>query len=305
MPDAIAISFDRERERLRALAFRMLGSAAEAEDAVQDAWFRLNSADADQISNLRGWLTTVVSRIALDILRARKARGEAKLDPEIVEPIVDDRQQANPEREVLLAEAVGIGLLIILDQLEPPERIAFVLHDIFGVSFEDIAPIVDRSTVATRQLASRARRRIRRSSDDPTEGSRKHRRLVEAFFAASRDGDFAALLRLLDPNASMRIDIDFGSGLPSVTKGAAMIAKRAQLGAASRAKWSDLMMIDGSAGIVVAPFGQIHLVMLFKAAGDRIIELEIVTDRHRLDGLHIDLWDQQRLDLTPTSSRAF
>lgn len=307
MTNPVIRRFEAERGRLRAVAFRMLGSAAEADDAVQEAWLRLHSAEAAEIGNLRAWLTTVVSRIALDMLRTRKARGEEELAPQVIEPVADRSRCADPEQEALLAEAVGIGMLIVLDQLEPPERLAFVLHDFFGVGFDDIAPIVGRSTVAARQLASRARRRVRGFKDDAVPNVMEQRRVVEAFFSASREGDFAALLKLLDPNATMRIDAESGSGLSAITTGAAAIAKRAQLGASARGKWSDLMLVDGSVSIVVAPLGHIHLVMRFEVADELIRQIEIVTDRHRLNRFQIALLDDRHgegvVHMAPGSSR--
>jgi RNA polymerase sigma factor (sigma-70 family) len=291
MKDIIIEGFDRERERLRAVAFRLLGTTAEADDAVQEAWLRLNSTDAAGIVNLQGWLTTVVSRIALDMLRARKSRREDELTIDNAEPAVGLRSRSDPEQEALLAEAVGIGLMVILDRLEPPERIAFVLHDIFGVNFGDIAPIVDRSPVAARQLASRARRRIRGGSAQGAPSIDEQRRVVSAFFAASRQGDFEALLELLDPDATLKVDFEGSPGAPSVTEGASIIAKRAQLGAAAQGRWSELMLVDGAAGIVVAPFGQIRLIMQFKLIGSRIRQIDIVTEQRRLAGLQIGLID--------------
>lgn len=289
MTDSAIERFAAERERLIAVAFRMLGSSMEAEDVVQEAWIRLHSADSAEIINMRGWLTTVVSRVALDTLRARKTRREELLITEEVEPILDRDRHAGPEQEALLAEAVGIGLMVVLDRLEPPERLAFVLHDIFGVSFMDIAPIVGRSTVAARQLASRARRRLHGASTDGALSVERQRRVVEAFFAASREGDFTALLRLLDPDATMSVDLEGSLGAPAVTTGAATIARRAQLGAAARGRWSELMLVDGAVGIVVAPFGQVRLVMQFKVVNDRIYGIDVVSDRTRLAELHISL----------------
>lgn len=288
--DRLTRGFDAERERLHAVAFRMLGSSSEAEDAVQEAWLRLGSVDATEIGNLRGWLTTVVSRVALDMLRARKARREERLVAGEIEPILNRDQRADPEQEAVLAEAVGIGLLVVLDRLEPSERLAFVLHDIFGVSFADIAPIVGRSPVAARKLASRARRRLRGASEVGEADLERQRRVVGAFFAASREGDFAALLEVLDPDATLHVDPEVtASGEPAVATGAAAIAKRAQFGAAARGQSSQLMLVDGGVGIVVAPFGHVRLVMQFQVADDRIYRIDIVTDLKRLAGLQIGL----------------
>lgn len=289
MIDQLTKRFDAERDLLRAVAFRMLGSSSEAEDAIQEAWLRLRSVDSTEIGSLRGWLTTVVSRVALDMLRARKARREERLVAEVFEPILNREQRANPEQEALMAEAVGIGLMAVLDRLEPAERLAFVLHDIFGVSFADIAPIVGRSTVAARQLASRARRRLRGGDVAGNANIERQRRVVGAFFAASRDGDFAALLKVLNPDATLHVDLVTTSGDPAVTAGAAAIAKRALLGAAARGRSSELMLIDGGIGIVVAPFGQVRLVMMFRLVDERISRIDVMTDPKRIAALRLTL----------------
>jgi RNA polymerase sigma-70 factor (ECF subfamily) len=284
-------SFEADRERLRKIAYRLLGSASDADDAVQEAWLRLRSVDADEVNNLHGWMTTVVSRIALDMLRARKTRREEPLVVQAVEPILNRELRGGPEQDALLAEAVGIGLMIVLDRLEPPERLAFVLHDIFGVGFADIAPIVGRSTAAARQLASRARRRLHGVGGLDEPSLELQRRVVGAFFAASRDGNFQALLEVLDPDATLRVDVDVTlSGDPIITTGADAIAKRAQYGAAARGRWSEMLLIDGKVGIVVAPFGQVRMAMTFELAADRIRRIEITTKPESLAALELCLF---------------
>src|SRR5690349_14663318 len=205
-PDRITEAFEANRPRLRAVAYRMLGSLSEADDAVQEAWLRLNRTDADAVDNLDAWLTTVVGRIALNMLRSRRAHPEEALAERFPEPIVDRADGTDPEHEALLADSVGLALLIVLDTLPPAERLAFVLHDMFAVPFDEIARIVDRSPDAARQLASRARRRVRGAAPEPDADLAAQRRVVEAFMAAPRDGDFEALVELLDPDVVLRSD---------------------------------------------------------------------------------------------------
>jgi RNA polymerase sigma factor (sigma-70 family) len=281
--------FEAERERLRGIAYRMLGSASEADDALQEAWMRLQSNERDRIENIGGWLTTVVSRIALDMLRTRQHRREQVLDASAVDKHVDLQLGGNPERELLLAESIGIGLLVVLERLQPAERLAFVLHDLFGVSFDDIASIVGRSPAASRQLASRARRRVQGVDDNEAVRSNQQHRIVSAFFAASRKGDFTGLLKLLDPDIELTVDgALLGQATPLLVRGAENVAKRAKLGAA-QALASTIMLVDGEAGIVVAPAGRLRLVMIFELSGDRISKIEIVADQGRLRNLKLSL----------------
>src|SRR5690242_10387567 len=199
--------FERNRERLRSVAYRMLGSLTEADDAVQEAWLRVNRADSDAIDNMRSWLTVIVSRVCLDMLRARRARHEELFEDALPQPIVTLEDGTDPEREALVADSVGIALQVVLETLTPAERLAFVLHDMFGMSFEEIAPIVERSEPATRQLASRARRRVRGAEPSASAaGDKQHRAVIDAFLAASREGNFEALLEVLDPDVVMRLD---------------------------------------------------------------------------------------------------
>src|SRR5713101_3310465 len=204
--DWLAQRFEEHRRRLRAVAYRMLGSVSEAEDAVQEAWLRLSSSESGEIENLSGWLTTVVARVSLNMLRSRAVRREEPLSPHLPDPIVDRADGIDPEHEALLADSVGLALLVVLETLTPPERLAFVLHDMFGVPFEEIAPVVERTPAATRQLASRARRRVRGASPSPDADLAKQREVVAAFLAASRAGDFDALVAVLDPDVVFRAD---------------------------------------------------------------------------------------------------
>jgi RNA polymerase sigma factor (sigma-70 family) len=223
----LAEEFEEHRARLRAVAYRMLGSLSEADDAVQEAWLRLGRTDASRVENLGGWLTTVVARVSLNMLRARSARHEQSLGVRMPEPIVDPANGVDPEHEALLADSVGLALLVVLERLTPPERLAFVLHDIFAMPFDEIAPIVDRSPEAARKLASRARRRIQGESTVPDADLKTQRRVVDAFLAAARDGDFEALLEVLDPDVVLRVDLGPAGGSREV-RGAAAVAGQAQ-----------------------------------------------------------------------------
>jgi RNA polymerase sigma factor (sigma-70 family) len=208
-PERLAEQFEEHRSHVRAVAYRMLGSVSEAEDAVQEAWIRLARTDVSGVDNLRGWLTTVVARVCLDMLRTRASRREDPLDVHVPDPIITravSTGDEGPERDAMLADSVGLALLVVLEKLEPPERLAFVLHDVFGMTFEEIAPIVDRSVVATRQLASRARRRVQGQAPSSDADLRKQRRVVDAFLAAAQDGDFEALVAVLDPAIVLRAD---------------------------------------------------------------------------------------------------
>ena len=289
--DILAGIFEADRERLRGVAYRILGSLAEADDAIQEAWLRLSSSKSSEIENIGGWLTTVVARISLDMLRSRKARREDLLVTEDVESILNREAQSDPEQEALLAEAVGIGLMVILDRLAPTERLAFVLHDLFGFSFDDIASIMDRSSVAVRQLASRARRRVRDVSLNETANALEQRRAVGAFFSASREGNYEALLELLDPEVVLRIDRRLlPQDAPDVLRGAATVARRAQLGA-RQGLAAELMLIDGRLGVVVAPLGRLRLVMTFVLGNGKIQQIELIAKPARLRALQLTLLD--------------
>jgi RNA polymerase sigma-70 factor (ECF subfamily) len=275
--DLLADEFERHRAHLRHVAYRMLGSPGEAEDAVQEAWLRLSTADAAAISNLRGWLTTVVARLSLDMLRARRARRE---DP-VAEPVVTAVEgDAGPEEQALLADAVGVALLVVLETLTPAERLAFVLHDMFAVPFEEIAPIVDRTPAAARQLASRARRRVRGAEPEPAGADLARRReLVDAFVAASRAGDFDALVALLDPDVVLRANV-----APAVS-GADDVARRV-IGFATFASFGRRAIVNGEAGLVVGRPGEPYAAVLaFTIAGERIAAIDVTADGARLGAL--------------------
>lgn len=298
MQHELIAQFEASRPRLHSVAYRMLGSLTEAEDAVQETWIRLSQSDADGIDNLSGWLTTVLSRVCLGVLRTRRSRPEQSLEAgdagaDLAAP---DADASSPEDEAMLAEALGPALLLVLDALGPSERLAFVLHDLFAVPFEDIAPIVGRSPAAARQLASRARRRIV-GSDDARPGSRQRQeRVVTAFLAASRAGDFSTLVALLDPDAVLRADraaikaakANAGKGAPALEpeiRGADSVA----LVLAGRAQGAELALIDGAPGAVWAPGGRPRAVFAFRVIGDTIAEIEIVTDPAVVAALTIEI----------------
>jgi RNA polymerase sigma factor (sigma-70 family) len=275
----LAERFERHRPRLRAVAYRMLGSLTEAEDAVQDAWLRLRRTDAEQIDNLAGWLTTVVARECLHALRSRRHRREDHLDDRSPDPAVppDAGQQLDPEQEAVLAESVGLALLVVLDRLTPPERLAFVLHDLFELPFAQIAPMVGRSPAAARQLASRARRRVRGAAP-PTSGAdadlARQRRVVDAFYAAARAGDFDALLRVLDPDVVLRTD--FGPNRPpAVIRGAAPVARLARAPRGARLYPTE---VDGRVAALITRYGQPYSVLTFTVAGDKIVAIDGIAD---------------------------
>ena len=272
--------FEANRDHLRAVAYRMLGSLAEADDAVQEAWLRLDNTDLGEIENPAGWLTTVVARICLDMLRTRKSRREEPLEAQASRPV---RARADPEQEALLAEAVGLALLVVLTRLDPAERIAFVLHDMFALPFEDIAPILERSTEAARQLASRARRRVR-GGDIPAAELPKQRAVVDAFLAASRANDLGALIAVLDPDVVFRGDaVAVRMGGPAQMRGAAAVARAF----AGRAQAARAALVDGKLGLVVAPRGRLMMVLGLSIAGGRITGIEALADRGTLEQLKL------------------
>ncbi len=276
----LAQEFEAQRPHLRAVAFRMLGSLAEADDAVQEAWLRLQSFQAEKIENPAAWLTTVVARICLDMLRTRKSRREEPLE---TEGRILPRAKADPEQEALLAEAVGLALLVVLTRLDPAERIAFVLHDMFALPFEDIAPILDRSTEAARQLASRARRRVQ-GGEPPAGELPKKRAVIEAFLAASRANDLGALVAVLDPDVVLRSDAAaVRLGGPSELRGADQVARMF----AGRATAARVALIDGAVGAIVAPNGKLLLVLTATVEDDRITEISAIADRAVLQGYEL------------------
>ena len=278
----LAERFEANRSHLRAVAYRMLGSVNEADDAVQEAWLRLSRADTSEVQNLSGWLTTVVSRVCLDMLRSRKSRREESLDESERDSFANTGEAPDPEQEAVLADSVGIALLVVLDTLTPAERLAFVLHDMFDVSFDEIASIIGRSPDATRQLASRARRRVRGVDTTPDAELRSQRKAVDAFLAALRAGDFEGLLAVLDPNVVVRTDI---AGAPEI-HGARNWAQGA-IAFSRMARVVQPALIDGSVGLLLAPGGQLSRALIFKIANGKIVEFEIVADPARLG--HFDL----------------
>ncbi|MET8769320.1 sigma-70 family RNA polymerase sigma factor [Streptomyces sp. NPDC004658] len=273
--DFLAERFEAHRGHLRAVAYRMLGSAAEAEDAVQEAWFRLSRSDTREVENLGGWLTTVVGRVCLDMLRSRRSRGEQPLETWQPAPSAEP----DPARNALLADSVGLALLVVLDTLSPAERLAFVLHDLFGVPFEEIGGILGRSPAATRQLASRARRRVRGVAAPEADLARQ-REVVDAFLAAARDGDFDGLLEVLDPEVEAR-------GEAGVNSGAARVAAAAA-GFAHLARVARPVLVDGATGLAVFAGGRPERVLAFTFVADRISVIDVVTDPARLADLAVE-----------------
>jgi RNA polymerase sigma-70 factor (ECF subfamily) len=286
--DWLADEFERHRGHLRSVAYRMLGSVTEADDAVQEAWMRLDRSDPGGTDDLRGWLTTVVGRISLDALRRRKSRREQFAGSWLPEPIVRLSTDAEPESDTVMADSVGLALLVVLESLSPAERLAFVLHDVFGVPFEEIAPVVERSPAAARQLASRARRRVRSQAPEPDADLAVQRRVVDAFLAAARDGNFEGLLQVLDPDVVLRID-----GGPNAPRafarppivGAEAVARAAEnfRGGADR---TEPVLVNGAAGLLVR-FPARSIVGAFTVVDGRIVAIDIIADPDKLHGLTI------------------
>jgi len=288
--DWLAESFEEHRPRLRAVAYRMLGSVSEADDAVQEAWLRLSRSDADEIENLGAWLTTVVGRVSLNTLRSRRTRREEDLDAvRLPEPIIDRADGPNPEHEALLADSVGLALLVVLETLSPPERLAFVLHDIFAVPFDEIAPIVDRSPEAARQLASRARRRVRVERTEPDADLETQREVIDAFLAAARDGDFDRLVAVLDPDVVLRQDFGQVGGAREI-RGAATVASQA-LGYAQIGLDIRPALINGVAGAVAFRQGQPFSIGAVTVRNGKIVELDFLADPERLRELDLTVLD--------------
>jgi RNA polymerase sigma factor (sigma-70 family) len=282
--------FETQRPRLRAVAYRMLGSFAEADDAVQEAWIRLNRSDAGEIDNMDGWLTAVVGRVCLNMLRSRTRRAEP-LDTYVPDPIVRpapgvaEAASADPEQEAILADSVGLALLVVLDTLDPAERLAFVLHDMFALPFDDIAPLVGRSTEAARQLASRARRRVRGATPGPEDTPTRQREVVNAFLAASRGGDFDALVAVLDPDISLRAD--YGPGrLGRLVRGAHEVASNALM-FSQYAPTARLVLVNGEIGVAAVMDGTLRSVLSFTVRGGLITEINILSDPERLARLEV------------------
>lgn len=289
--DWLAEEFERHRGHLRAVGYRMLGSVSEADDAVQEAWLRLDRSDPGGTDDLRGWLTVVVGRICLDALRRRKLRREQLAGSWLPEPIVRTTADHEPERDMLMADSVGLALLVVLESLTPAERLAFVLHDVFGVPFDEIAPVVERSPAATRQLASRARRRVRAEAPEPDADLEVQRRVVDAFLAAARDGDFEGLMRVLDPNVVLRVD--GGPNAPRPFSRQPLVGAEAVAGEAENFRRgaagakAEPVIVNGAAGVLVR-FPARSLLGAFTVTNGLIVEIDLIADPDKLRGLRLD-----------------
>jgi RNA polymerase sigma-70 factor (ECF subfamily) len=289
--DFLAVRFEEHRGHLRAVGYRMLGSLSEADDAVQEAWLRLSRSDTSEVENLGGWLTTVVARVCLNMLRARRSHGEEPLDVHMPDPIVSRQDGIDPEHQALLADSVGLALLVVLETLSPAERLAFVLHDMFGVPFDEIAPMVERTPAAARQLASRSRRRVQGVTTTPDTDISRQREVVDAFFAAARDGDLDALVAVLDPDVVLRSD--GGASRPA----ASVVVHGAQAVAEQAFTFSGLSpfvrpaLVNGIAGVVVAPRGRPFSVMAFTVRNGAIVAIDALADPTRLGQLDLAVVD--------------
>jgi RNA polymerase sigma factor (sigma-70 family) len=285
-PEWLAEQFEEHRAHLRAVGYRMLGSASEAEDAVQESWIRLGRTDVSAVENLRAWLTTVVARVCLDMLRTRASRREDPLDAHVPDLVIT-RADRDPESDAMLADSVGLALLVVLETLEPAERLAFVLHDVFGMTFDEIAPIVDRSPAAARQLASRARRRVQSKAPNPEHDLHQQRRIVDAFLAAAHDGDFERLVTVLDPEIVLRADGGALAGASRIVRGAQTVA--AQASTFSRLGLSNqFVLVNGNIGLVSRRSdGRLFAVLGFTIADDKIVEIDILADPERLSRLDL------------------
>jgi RNA polymerase sigma factor (sigma-70 family) len=299
-PEHLAEQFEAHRAHLRAVAYRMLGSASEADDAVQESWIRLGRTDVSRVENLRAWLTTVVARVCLDMLRTRTSRREDSLDEHVEraehavhvpDPVIA-RADANPETDAMIADSVGLALLVVLETLEPAERLAFVLHDVFGMPFDEIAPIVDRSVEAARQLASRARRRVQGQAPTSDTDLREQRRVVDAFLAAAREGDFERLVAVLDPDIVLRADGGAAKGMSRFVRGAQQVAAQAatfsKMGLSSQ-----VILVNGNIGVMSRlPDGRLFSVAGLTVAGGKIVEMDILADPDRLARLDLSALDR-------------
>ncbi|MEV6395647.1 sigma-70 family RNA polymerase sigma factor [Streptomyces sp. NPDC051907] len=287
----LAERFEAHRTHLRAVAYRMLGSLSEADDAVQEAWLRLDRADTSDVENLGGWLTTVVGRVCLDMLRSRRSRGEESLDVRVPDPVVGSPDGVDPEHQALLADSVGLALLVVLETLSPAERLAFVLHDMFAVPFDEIAPMVGRTPTAARQLASRARRRVQGAAAAPVDDLARQREVVDAFLAAARGGDFDALVSLLDPEAVLRADTGADMlGMAREVRGATAVAGRALM-FQHASRFARPALVNGGAGVVTVVDGRPMAVMGFTIAGGKIVEIDILADPERVGRLDLAVLD--------------
>ncbi len=282
--EELAEQFEANRTHLRAVAYRMLGSLSEADDAVQEAWLRISRSDSSGVENLGGWLTTVVARVCLDMLRSRKSRREEPLGEHVPEPVAGGEDGTDPEHEALLADSVGLALLVVLDTLAPAERLAFVLHDMFAVPFDEIATIVGRSPAAARQLASRARRRMQ-GAPTPDADRTSQREVVDAFLAALRGGDFDGLLAVLDPDVVVRAD-QGRPGAPREVRGAQAWARGA-IAFSQQARFAQPALVNGAVGVVMAPRGRLFRVLSFTITGGKIVEVDVIGDPERLKQLDL------------------
>jgi RNA polymerase sigma factor (sigma-70 family) len=280
-----AEEFERHRPHLRAVAYRMLGSLSDADDVVQEAWLRLNRSDAASVENMRGWLTTVVARLSLDELRTRKSRREHSAEAWLPEPIISHQDGVDPEQEALLADSVGLALLVVLETLSPPQRLAFVLHDMFAVPFDEIGPIVGRSPAAARQLASRARRRVQ-GAPVPDADLARQREVADSFLAAARDGDFGGLLAVLDPDVVLRAQGPGAAGAPAVIRGAPAVAERALM-FAQLARFARPALVNGAVGFVVTRDERPASIVGVIVRGGKIVEVDVVADPERLQKLDL------------------
>jgi RNA polymerase sigma factor (sigma-70 family) len=287
--DWLAEQFEEKRSHLRAVAYRMLGSVSEADDAVQETWLRISRADASDIDNLGGWFTTITGRVCLDMLRSRTSRREEPFDAIVPGPTVSYPNVADPEHEAVMADSVGLALLVVLESLTPAERLAFVLHDMFGVPFDEIAPIVGRSPAAARQLASRARRRVQGAKTDSDADLTRQREVVDAFLAALRGGDFEGLLAVLDPDVVIRTDrAAAASGAPAEVRGAREWARQA-IAFSRLAQNVRLALVNGAVGVVLAPRGRLIRALSFTITEGKIVEINMVTDPTRLDEFDVEI----------------
>jgi RNA polymerase sigma factor (sigma-70 family) len=302
--DWLAARFEENRSHLRSVAYRMLGSLSEAEDAVQEAWLRLSRAGTSEVQNLGGWLTTIVARICLDALRTRKSRHEEPMGPHVPDPIVSRADGRDPAEQALLADSVGLALLIVLETLEPAERLAFVLHDMFAMPFDEIAPIVGRTPAAARQLASRARRRVQAAPATPDPDRERQRAVVDAFIAASQAGDFDALVAVLDPDVVLRADRGAAAGGSREVRGAANVANQSLLfrRAAAADRTQRRALVNGAPGIVNFVAGQPFSVMGFTVAGGRIVAIDILADPERLARIDFTVLDDRAPATRPPRS---
>ncbi|WP_187764602.1 sigma-70 family RNA polymerase sigma factor [Saccharopolyspora spinosa] len=287
--DFLAGRFEAHRDHLRAVAYRMLGSLSEADDAVQEAWLRLSRSDTDEIENLGGWLTTVVGRVCLNMLRARTARREEPLDVHVPDPVISSPDNFTPEHEALMADSVGLALLVVLETLTPAERLAFVLHDMFAVPFDEIAPIVGRTSTATRQLASRARRRVQSAAPAPDANLAQQREVVDAFLAAARTGDFNGLLAVLDPDVVVRTD--GGSLRPSTTRRGAKLVAGSAIIFSQIAELTRPAIVNGAPGAVAISGSRPISLAAFTVARGKVVALDILTDPDRLHDLDLTFLD--------------